>query len=77
MVEIACRRLQTVGYIADGVAVGELIEYHAYQLAPCVITLAMLIRISLTDNRFNDFFGQLSDYLCEKCYICHMNERLM
>ncbi len=50
MVEIACRRLQTVGYIADGVAVGELIEYHAYQLAPCVITLAMLVRAGLADD---------------------------
>ncbi len=50
MVEIACRRFQTVGNIADGVAVGELTEYHAYQLAPCVITLAMLVRAGLADD---------------------------
>ncbi len=50
MVEIAGGRLQTVGNIADGVVVGALAEYHAYQRASCVITLATLVRAGLADD---------------------------
>lgn len=71
MVQVARGRLQTVGYVAHGVAARELAENHAYELAPCVIALVVLVRSRDTDDSFDVFFWKFADYLRKKCYICH------
>lgn len=56
MVEIACGRFQPVGNVTDGVATGELAEYHANELTPCVVTLAVFVRSGFADD-FSDFLS--------------------
>ena len=68
---------QPVGNITDRVAAGELTENHADELAPRVISFAMLVG-PCCPNDFSDiFFRQFADCLSEKCYICHKEVVLM
>ena len=71
VVQIAVRRIQSIGDVADRIATRKLTEHHAYKLAPCVVALAMLVSFCLADDLTDVFFRQLADCLSEKCYICH------
>ena len=53
MIQVAIGGVQTVTYLTQGYAVGELTEYHAHKVTPCVKTLAMFVRSMLFNLRFN------------------------
>ena len=40
-------------YLTQGYAVGELTEYHAHKVAPCVKALGLFVRGMLFNQRFD------------------------
>ena len=70
VVQIAIGWIQSIGDITYRVASRELAEHHAYELPPCDVTFAVLIRFFFTDNFSYAFFREFTDCLYEKCYIC-------
>ena len=53
MIQVAIGGVQTVTYLTQGYAVGELTEYHAHKVTPGVKTLAMFVRSVLFNQRFD------------------------
>ena len=53
MVQIAIVRMQIATYLTQGCAVGELTEYHAHKLTPCVKPLGMFVRSMLFNQSFD------------------------
>ena len=70
VVQVARGRPQTVGYVTDRVALGKLAEHHADELAPRVITLAVLVGACCPNYFSDNFFRQFAYYLRKKCYFC-------
>lgn len=61
-----------IGDVTHRVALRKLTEHHAHELAPSVITLAMLVCACCPDYFSDVFFRQSADYLRKKCYLCHI-----
>ena len=53
MIQVAIGGVQTVTYLTQGYAVGELTEYHAHKVAPCVKALGLFVRGMLFNQRFD------------------------
>ena len=53
MIQIAIVGMQTATYLTQGCAVGELTEYHAHKVTPCVKTLGVFVRSMLFNERFD------------------------
>ncbi len=70
MVKITRHRFESIGYVTDLVAVGELTEHHVYQPTPGVIVPVVLVGSGLANDFFDFITRQPCDCLCEKCYFC-------
>lgn len=63
VVQVACRRPQSIGDVTHRVALRKLTEHHAHELAPSVITLAVLVCACCPDYFSDNFFRQFAYYL--------------